>query len=96
MAGPTCEVLIESDTPFALDEIESVLAALAERVERSRKGRVWDVSVNGRPVHVMVSGSPASIELSAGCNEPPDYAALERLAGALAERLGGVASPPSK
>jgi hypothetical protein len=96
MAGPTCEVLIDSDAVPALDDIDSVLSALAEHVERTRKGRVWDVWVGGRPVHVMVAGSPPVIELSAGCNNPEDYAVLERLAGALVERLGGLASPPLK
>ncbi len=96
MAGPACEVLIESDGGPLLDEVDSVLAALAEQVERTRKGRVWDVWVGGRPVHVVVNGATAAIELSAGCNGPEDYVALERLATKLAERLGGLASPPSK
>ncbi len=96
MAGPSCEVLIESDTGPVLDEIDSILSALAEEVRRTRKGRVWDVWVGGRPVHVMVTGSPPSVELSAGCNDPEDYVVLERLTGALLERLGGLASPPLK
>ncbi len=96
MSGPACEVLIESDSGPTLDEIDAVLADLAERIERTRKGRVWDMWVDGRPVHVMVASSPPGIELSAGCNSLEDHAMLERLAGALVERLGGLASPPSK
>ena len=96
MAGPACEVLIESDAGPVLDEIDSILSALAERVERTHKGRVWDVWVDGRPFHVMVTGSPPSVELSAGCNDPEDYAVLQHLAGALVERFGGLASPSLK
>jgi hypothetical protein len=96
MAGPTCEVLIESDAGHLLDEVDSVLSTLAEHIKRTRKGRVWEVWVGGRPVHVMVAGAPPAIELSAGYNDPEDYAVLERLSGALVERLGGVASPLSK
>jgi hypothetical protein len=94
--GPTCEVLLESVAPPVLDAVDAVLSALAERVDRTRKGRAWDVWVDGRPVHVEVAGSPPSVGLSAGCNGPEDYAILERLAGALADRFGGLASAPSK
>ncbi len=96
MAGPTCEVLLEADNSPTLDTIDEVLAAAAERIERTRKGRVWDLWVGGRPVHVSVGGSPPSVALSAGCNEAEDYRVLRRLAGELAAALGGVASAPVK
>lgn len=60
--GPSCEVLLESDAPHVLDAIDAVLAGLAERIERTRKGRVWDVWVRGRPVHVEVRNSSHSDE----------------------------------
>ena len=96
MAGPTCEVLLEADDAQTLDTIDGVLSAAAERIERTRKGRVWDVWVGGRPVHVSVGKSPPLVALAAGCNEPEDYSVLRRLAGELAFALGGVASEPEK
>jgi hypothetical protein len=79
-----------------LDAIDSVLASAADRIERTRKGRVWDVWVRERPVHVRVEGSPPMVMLSAGCNDPEDYAILRRLAADLARAVGGVASRPVK
>jgi hypothetical protein len=96
MAGPTCEVLLEADDGPTLDAIDGVLAAAAEQVDRTRKGRVWDVRVGGRPVHVSVSGAPPSVTLSAACNEPEDYRVLKRLASELAGALGSIASEPEK
>ena len=96
MAGPTCEVLLEADDGPALDMIDAVLAAAAERIDRTRKGRVWDVWVAGRPVHVWVDGPPPAVGLAAGCNGPEDYAVLRRLTVGLAAALGGVASEPVK
>lgn len=96
MAGPTCEVLLEADDGPTLDAIDCVLAAAAEQVDRTRKGRVWNVRIGGRPVHVSVGGSPPTVTLSAGCNEAADYRVLRRLAGELAGALGGLASEPEK
>ena len=96
MAGPACEILIESDLGPVLDEVDLLLSVLAERVERTRRGRVWDIWVGGRPFHVEVAGSPLAINLSADCNDSEDYSVLERLSRALVERLGGQASAPSK
>ena len=94
--GPTCEVLLEADDGGVLNAIEAVLAATAQRIERSRKGRVWDVWVGGRPVHVSIDGSPPIVTLAAGCNGSEDYGLLRQLAQALASALGGVASEPVK
>ena len=94
MGGPTCEVLVQDNDGLTLDTIDAILAKAAERTDRTRKGRVWDVWVGGRPVHVSVS--PLSVALSAGCNEPQDYDVLRRLAGDLAAALGGIAAEPEK
>lgn len=96
MAGPTCEVLLETNDGSALDAIDAVLAAAAERIDRTRKGQVWDVWIAGRPVHVWVDSQPPAVGLAAGCNGPEDYAVLRRLAAGLAAALGGVASEPVK
>ena len=93
--GPTCEVLLETDDGTALEVIDAVLAA-AGRINRTHKGRVWDVWVAGRPVHVSVAGTTPAVTLAAGCNGSEDYAVLRRLAGELASALGGVASEPVK
>lgn len=55
--GPTSKVLLESDDESTLDTIDSVLAAVAKHMVRTRKGRVWDVRVEGRPVHVWIEDS---------------------------------------
>ena len=96
MAGPTCEVVLDAADGLALDAVDAILAAAAERIDRTRKGRVWDVWVGGRPVHVSVGGSPPAVALAAGCNSPEDYAVLRRLAGEMAAVLRGVASEPVK
>ena len=94
--GPTCEVLLESDDDTVLDAIDLILSAVAERIDRTRKGRVWDVWVSGRPVHVSVERMPPAVALAAGCSGPDDYAVLRRLAADLASSLDGVASEPVK
>jgi len=94
--GPTCEVLLEAVDGSTLDAVDAVLASVADRIERTRKGRVWDVWIGGRPVHLAVGGPPVAVVLAAGCNDSEDYAVLQRMAGVLAEVLGGIASPPVK
>jgi hypothetical protein len=79
-----------------LDAVDSMLASAADRIERTRKGRVWDIWVRERPVHVRIEGSPPVVILSAGCNSPEDYAILRRLAADLARAVGGLASEPDK
>ncbi len=97
MAGPTCEAeLLAPADEDALTMIDAILASIAKPLIRTRKGRVWDVWVGGRPVHVVVLDSTPRVELSAGCNSPDDYAALRRLGCELAAALGGVASEPVK
>jgi hypothetical protein len=82
--GPTCEVLLEADDESMLDAIDAVLAAAADNINRTRKGRVWDIWVGGRPVQVSVEGSPPAVNLASGCNGPEDYRVLRQLAHQLA------------
>ena len=94
--SPTCEVLLESGEAPILDTIDAFLAPVADEIERTRRGRVWNVWIGGRPIHVAVVCSPLSIEMSAGCNDAEDYAALRKLAEGLAEACDGLASEPIK
>lgn len=94
--SPTCEILLESCDVTILDAVDSILSVCAEQVVRTRKGRVWEVWISGRPIGVSVDFDPPAIQLSAGCNSAEDYAVLERLCRALTDRLGGIASRPSK
>lgn len=97
MSGPGCEVKLPSvPDGGALDAIDAFLASVCEDIKRTRKGRVWDVWIDGRPVHVAVVDSRGAIEISAGCNAAEDYAILRRLARGLAEILGGRATEPLK
>jgi hypothetical protein len=96
MAGPTCEVWLESDDQHVLDVIDAILEAAAGTIKRTRKGRVWDVWIDDRPVHVWVEASPPMVVLAAGCNAPEDYAILRHLAETLAKALGGEATEPIK
>ena len=94
--GPTCEVLLHSDKLYVLDAIDACLVSLCLEVNRTRKGRVWDVLVDGCPVHIAIAAGPPAIELSAGCNRTEDLAALRKLASALAIATTGEASDPMK
>jgi hypothetical protein len=79
-----------------LNAIHEFLACITGEIQHSRKGRVWDVWIDGRPIHVSVVNSPARIELSAGCKAIEDYTALRKVAQGLAVLLGGKASEPEK
>jgi hypothetical protein len=37
-----------------LDAIDEVLGAKSESLRRTRKGRVWDCQIGGRPIHVAI------------------------------------------
>lgn len=90
--GPTCEVLIQTDDGAVLDALDQA----AETINRTRKRRVWDVWIRDRPVHVQVTRSPPTVELSAGCNQPEDYDILRELSLQIAAKFGGIASEPEK
>lgn len=94
--GPTCEVLMELDDDATLDSIDAILAAICPRIERTRKGRVWDVWIEDRPFHLSVHNNPPTVVLAAGCNDTEDYVLLRSLSGRIAAVLGGLASEPSK
>ena len=94
--GPTCEVLIESDDGLTLDTIDELLATVAEEINRTRMGRVWEVWIRGRLVYVHVVTSPPAVKISAGCNQPEDYNVLRELSLQIADVLKGIASEPEK
>lgn len=96
MGGPACEVLLEVDDDSSLFEIDAILAASSTQIERTRKGRVWDVWIANRPIHVSVERSPPTVTLVAGFNGQEDYGILRKLAGEIATTLGGVVSEPVK
>ena len=73
--------MIEIVNEQVLEAIDIVLTLVVDPINRTRKGKVWDVWIGGRPVHVSVAGSPATVELAAGCNSPEDFAALKGHAG---------------
>jgi len=89
-------VLLKTDDGASLTAIDATLAVVAEHIERTRKGLVWNVWVGGRPVHVSVVGPPPTVALAAGCNGPEDYDVLRNLSKELAGALDGVATEPIK
>jgi hypothetical protein len=89
-------VLLPSDEQSVVDAVDAFLASRADRIERTRKGRAWDLWIGDRPVHVKVVTAPPSVEMAAGCNSAEDYALLRQLAHGLAASCGGLASEPTK
>lgn len=87
---------MESADDATLMAIDEVLGSLADRIDRTRKGRNWDLWIEERPFHVQVVDSPASITLAAGCNRAEDYGILRRLTKRIADAVGGVSSRPAK
>ena len=94
--GPTCEVLLISNDRPTLDAIDAVLASVADQIDRTRKGRVWDIWIHGRPVHVHVDDSQPVVTLSAGCNNHEDAVILHELAAGIVHAVGGIFSEPEK
>ena len=94
--GPTCEVLLTIDDAPTLDAIDAVLASLADRIDRTRKGRVWDIWIRGRPVHVQIDNSQPVLTLSAGCNTHEDFMILRELSAGIVHAVGGIYSEPEK
>lgn len=94
--GPTREVLIDADDSSLLEALDALLATASNYIKRTRKGRVWDVWVRNRPIHVQVGGNPAVVTLSAGCNASEDAAILREVADKIVEVIGGLASEPEK
>jgi len=94
--GPTCSVVVESITGETLDRIDEALELLADRIERTRKGRRWNVWINDRPFAVRVSGANSAIELAAGCNTAEDWELTRRFALSLGSEMNGTATEPEK
>ncbi len=94
--GPTCEILLETDDGPTQDRIDEVLASVADRIDRTRKGRVWDVWIHGRPLHVIITSSPPVVTLSAGCNSYDDVNIVRELAECIVNAVGGLYSGPEK
>ena len=96
MAGPTSEVLIDRVDGATLDAIDQALTSVAEEIERTRKGRAWNLFIRGHPIHVQVRNAPPAVELSAGCNEVEENENLRGLSEAIIRAVGGIASEPEK
>lgn len=94
--GPTCDVLLEDDDDATLALIGVVLSNVSERVDRTRRGRVWGVWVRGAPIHVEISTSPPAVGLSGGRNTNDEYVVLREIAHEIAQAVGGEASEPLK
>jgi hypothetical protein len=94
--GPTCEVTLRQLDGELLDEVHRHLKDVADEVVATRKRRVWDVWMEGHPIHVQADDESTGLWLAAGCNQPEDWAIIERLALSLANALGGQASKPVK
>jgi hypothetical protein len=92
--GPSCEVVLPSEiTPEVLSAVDAYLRRNAETVHDTRKGRSWELWVDGRPISVSAQMGN-EIALSAGCKSSDDYSALRQLSEGLAAELGGTATEP--
>ncbi|MDB5335929.1 MAG: hypothetical protein JWN70_1548 [Planctomycetaceae bacterium] len=43
--GPTSEILLNQDDGPTLDAIDTYLTSVSDQINRTRKGRVWDIWV---------------------------------------------------
>jgi hypothetical protein len=93
--GPTCEILLEASDPLTLAKIDDALALIADKIERTRKGRVWNVWIQGRPVHLHATDDN-TLGVSAGCNQTEDYEVMLELIQHLCDATGGHASEVQK
>lgn len=99
--GPCCDIVLQTAASSEVHNIvDAYLGRVAKQIVRHRKGRTWELWLDGRPISVFVSdqkeSSPAMINFAASCNSPEDYALLRRLSGDLAVLLGGIATEPVK
>ncbi|WP_420844076.1 DUF6368 family protein [Lacipirellula parvula] len=59
--GPACEILLPSAlTNASLALIDEYLQAVAEEIATTRKGRNWDVLIDGRAVVITASSARLS------------------------------------
>jgi hypothetical protein len=97
VSGLSCKVVLSSPPDAdALDVADAALAAVADRVDSTRKGRVWKVLVSDSPIHVAACDAPPGFSLSTPSSRREDYEALWRTTERLAAAIGGVASQPAK
>lgn len=92
--GPSCEVLLINDDGATLEAIDAILSARSNRIDRTRKGRVWDIWIRGHPVHIRIDRSV--VALSAGLNSHEDASILRELAESIVHTVGGMHSEPEK
>jgi hypothetical protein len=85
--GPVRELPHAALDDEALDLIHATLVQIAEKVEATRQGRVWDVWIDERPFHVEADAQSMEIRIAAGCNQPEDHQLLRRVADALKMKL---------
>ena len=58
MAGPTCAIFGRGAlTESRLVDIDKLLASKSTVLVRTRKGKVWDVEIDERPVHVQIENT---------------------------------------
>ena len=94
--GPSVEVLTDEPiTDEHLLAIDTLLSTLADKIIRTRKGRVWTLWIGERPMYVSVT-APDCVTLSAGRNSPQDGDILRQWGQRLASLLHGIASEPTK
>ncbi len=96
--GPTCVVNLTSLNDSVLAQIHDQLKHLSDDLSPTRKGRVWDTRIQGRPFHVCVEEDidGSRICLSAGCNQDEDWKIIENVSIFLANSLGGKSTRPEK
>ncbi|WP_395738199.1 hypothetical protein [Prosthecobacter sp.] len=94
--GPTAEVITaEPITDQQLLDIDDMITKLAAKFIRTRKGRVWSLWIDERPIHLSVT-EPGVLVMAAGLHSPQDYDILRQLGQRLADLVGGLASEPIK
>jgi hypothetical protein len=87
--------MIQTKEDTILEDIDSLLSSVSDSINRTRKGRVWDIWIDSRPITVCMK-EESIIALSAGCNDQKDYSILRYLARSFTEKFGGFATPPEK
>jgi len=92
MGSYSCEILLNDDDEPTLKAIDSLLEFSAEEIKRTRKGRVWEIRVRGRHVHVDVH--ECIVGLCAGGKNNEDYEVLSELSHQIVATVGGIASEP--
>ncbi|WP_395753176.1 hypothetical protein [Prosthecobacter sp.] len=94
--GPTAAVVTEElITDEQLLAIDALLSKLAGQIIRTRKGRVWSLWIDERPLDVSAT-DPHTVTLAAGLNSSQDYDMLRELGQRLADLLGGSMTEPTK